>query len=132
MIIKNFFKFTFLITFLCWFFLSHVIFNVKSHKLYEIVSNDGLYKAEYYSPSMTNFFGLYFHFFDGVYIVLKDKNNNYLGQTSPFSMTDSVYEEMFPTENYKSFIILNADYEKAYEIEVYSKDFLELILQYFY
>ncbi|MDC9583339.1 DUF6201 family protein [Xenorhabdus sp. PR6a] len=127
--------------FLWWFFLSHVTFTVFPRK-FEMHNED--YMVRYYYVLPTNIIGIYSWFFNyrPEYIVLYDKNYNYIGQSSPFcirSNTDllageHVLPEIEFTNEYdsSSFYISGGNCQEEYEIPTKTKKWWSQILQYFH
>ncbi|WP_038198333.1 DUF6201 family protein, partial [Xenorhabdus bovienii] len=80
--------FMLIILFLWWFFLSHVTFLKESDTLSEVNSGESDYYAKYYKPEPINLFGIYLTIMEKepIFVVLYDKEDKYIGQTSPFKM----------------------------------------------
>ncbi|WP_337928946.1 DUF6201 family protein [Xenorhabdus sp. PR6a] len=127
---------------LWWFFLSHVTFLKEGDMVKAINSNDNFF-AKYYEPYPTNLFGLYISLTESqpVFVVLYNKDNNYIGQSSPFNMVgkytfiDTV--SFLPKKEYKKpldhsyFIVIEGE-DDAYDIDINHKKWWSKILQYFH
>ncbi|MDC9594203.1 DUF6201 family protein [Xenorhabdus sp. IM139775] len=127
--------------FLWWFFLSHVTFATNSFFITED-RNDN-YVVRYYYPAPINIFGMYFRIIKERphYVVLYDKDNNFIGQSSPFVIPSSIHilgsEHILPNmsignEQDQRFYISGEPFDGAYTIPVKEKKWWSKILQYFH
>ncbi|MDC9581078.1 DUF6201 family protein [Xenorhabdus sp. PR6a] len=122
------------IFFLWWFFLSHVTFFPSSFKEGEFEKDN--YLVEFYSPLPVNLFGMYYNInYPRPYFAVLYKDNNYVGQSSPFyidndyAMIGSAYS--FPNDKHDYFYIVCA-YCDGYDISIKEKKWWSKILQYFH
>ncbi|CDG17721.1 DUF6201 family protein [Xenorhabdus doucetiae] len=129
------------IFFLWWFFLSHVTFTIGSFYVTDSKNND--FMVKYYYPAPINLFGLYFWVVSELptYVVLYDKDNNYIGQSDPFCMPHSIgiygSEYILPDiskgdEYYERFFISGEPFDGSYTIPVKEKKWWSKVLQYFH
>ncbi|MDC9583272.1 DUF6201 family protein [Xenorhabdus sp. PR6a] len=126
--------------FLWWFFLSHVTFFF-SYKNFEM--NNGDFIAKYYYVLPVNIIGIYswiFHY-QPEYVVLYDKEYNYIGQSSPFCLSNGIAggEHILPEKKLMSknkyYAYLNVSggrCQDEYTIPVKEKKWWSQILQYFH
>ncbi|MBS0971403.1 hypothetical protein JK232_21190 [Nissabacter archeti] len=125
---------------IAWLVLSPIAFFGEFNKVHEKVSPDGNYKAIAYTVLPTTPISFYqFIINDAVFIVLFDKNENYLGQSSPFyfsGIEGLLYEKVFfpgeiQGENSFSVNGIN-DYTEGYTIPVNQKRWWSWILEVFH
>ncbi|MDE1474867.1 DUF6201 family protein [Xenorhabdus bovienii] len=136
--------FMLIMLFLWWFFLSHVTFLKESNTLNEVNSGESDYYAKYYKPKPINLFGIYLTIMEKepIFVVLYDKEDKYIGQTSPFKMMNmySFFEgnPTLPEKNPQDildthfYIVVVGDFESAYDIDINHKKWWSKVLQYFH
>lgn len=134
-----------LLTFLWYFFLAHVTFFNKD-LLFTKIENK-VYQAYIYKINPINPIGIYLYITetDPVYVVLY-KNEQYLGQSSPFTMIysysllqsnptlpiDKLEKNSSFLDNSFYIIIADENIDNAYEIDKKNKKWWSYILQYFH
>lgn len=131
-----------LLTFLWYFFLAHVTFFNKD-LLFAKIENK-VYQAYIYKINPIGIY-LYITETDPVYVVLY-KNEQYLGQSSPFTMIysysllqsnptlpiDKLEKNSSFLDNSFYIIIADENIDNAYEIDKKNKKWWSYILQYFH
>ena len=123
-----------------WGVLSPVSFFGRFNQVYVSSSSDGAYKAVAYYVLPTTPYGIYQMFIrKDIFVVLYDKNDRYLGQSSPFHFSDveGVFGDavFFPGELScdQSFAINGVnDYVDGYTIPAHHKMWWSRIISIFH
>lgn len=138
---NNLLKFLIVISITLWMALSPTAFMGDFNKAYEKVSGNGKYKVVAYYVIPTTPISFFQWAFDGdVFLVLYDAQNNYLGQSSPFSFTDQYTifgnDIFFPDEadGAEKSLSLNGvnDFTESYTIPVQNKKWWSVLYSLFY
>lgn len=124
-----------------WMVLSPTAFFGDFNQAHEQASYDGNYRVVAYYVLPTTPISLFqWAFYGDVFLVLYDKDNNYLGQSSPFGFTDQYNilgnDIFFPDKvdgNDKSFSINGVnEFSDGYTIPVKNKKWWSMFYSLFY
>lgn len=135
--IRKLFKCVMFFLFIWWFFFAHVSIKTEKYKLYSLYDEN--YIADWYKPNNFNLIGIYFnlHYFSdqAQYVVLRNKDGTYIGQSSPFNMNPYWGEKYasFPNEKKRTFgSLYEMEKEGLYDISLDERKWWDYILIYFY
>ncbi|MCI7224241.1 DUF6201 family protein [Fusobacterium sp.] len=118
-----------------WIFLSHVSFMSEKNLLFIHNDVNSDYIARWYITKSINPIGIWFNINNETttsFVVLIDKEGNYIGQSSPFYLSSWADSHLPTTKSNQFFSLGGPELESAYSISIHKRKWWDYILKYFY